>query len=283
MIYLLIGIIVLVLVAAVLLSGKIPFFGGLPVLNYHNISTGNNFDWHHVTTGQLRKQFEYLNKKGYTSVFISEVLEHVEQKKPLPAKPVMITLDDGYRDNYTNLYPLLKEYNIKANIFLVAGFIQSPDNKHLSPNPKGEFMHVDEVLEMSRDMVQFGSHTFIHQSYAALSLPEIEIDLRKTKERFQELGIPVQPCHAYVYGAYNQNDDRKRAAMFELMNQNGIRMAFRVSNWVDKLPVKNPLFISRIHVSGLFPLWKFKVCVLGGIKVLNRLESIIKRKLRPIR
>lgn len=277
MIYLLIVIIGLALVAAILFVRMGSFFGGLPVLNYHNISSGK-CDWHHVTTDQLRKHFEYLNKNGYTTIFISELLEHVEQKKPLPAKPVMITLDDGYRDNFTNLYPLLQEYNIKANIFLVAGFIQSPDNKHLSPNPMGEFMHVDEALAMRKDLVQFGSHTFRHQSYATLSLPEIEIDLRKAKERFLELGIPVQPCHAYIYGAYNQKDDNKRAAMFALMKQSGFRMAFRVSNWVDKLPIKSPWFISRIHVSGDFPLWKFKICVLGFIKVLNRFESITKRK-----
>jgi peptidoglycan/xylan/chitin deacetylase (PgdA/CDA1 family) len=276
MTYLLIGVIGLALVGAILFFKMGSFFGGLPVLNYHNISSGNYHDWHNVSTGQLRKHFEYLNKNGYTTIFISELLEHVEQKKPLPAKPVMITLDDGYRDNFINLYPLLKEYNIRANIFLVAGFIQSPDNKHLSPNPMGEFMHVDDALEMSKDMVQFGSHTYSHQSYAALSLPEIEIDLRKTKERLQELGIPVQPCHAYIYGDYNQKDDNKRVAMFELMKQNGMRMAFRVSNWVDKLPIKNPLFVSRIHVSGVFPFWKFKVAVWGFIKIFNRFEKLLK-------
>jgi peptidoglycan/xylan/chitin deacetylase (PgdA/CDA1 family) len=251
-------------------------FGGLPVLNYHKISSGDAPDFLTVTTGQLRKHFDYLNKNGYTTIFISELLEHVEHKKPLPAKPVMITLDDGYRDNFTSLYPLLKEYNIKANIFLVAGFIQSPDNKHINPNPMGEFMHVADALVMSNDMVQFGLHTFSHQSYSKLSLPEIEADIKRTKERLQELGIPVQPCHAYTFGAYNQKDEKKRQAMLELLKQNGIRMAFRVSNWVDKLPVRNKLFISRIHVSGLFPFWKFKVAVLGFIKIFNRFEKIFK-------
>jgi peptidoglycan/xylan/chitin deacetylase (PgdA/CDA1 family) len=252
------------------------FFGGLPVLNYHKISSGNDADFLTVTTTQLRQQFNYLKKNGYTTIFISDLLEHVEQKKPLPSKPVMITLDDGYRDNYTSLYPLLKEYNIKANIFLVAGFIQSPDNKHITPNPMGEFMSVDEAVVMSKDMVQFGLHTYSHQSYSKLSLAEIETDIRKTKERLQELGIPVQPCHAYTFGAYNQKDDNKRSAMFEILKQNNIRLAFRVSNWVDKLPVSNALFVSRIHVSGLFSFWKFKVCVAGFIKVLNRFEKIFK-------
>ncbi|WP_165758971.1 polysaccharide deacetylase family protein [Niastella yeongjuensis] len=251
-------------------------FGGLPVLNYHKISGGNDFDFLTVNTAELRRHFSYLNEKGYTTLFISDVLAHIEQKKPLPAKPVMITLDDGYRDNYTALYPLLKEYNIKANIFLVAGFIQSPDNKHLVPNPMGEFMQVKEALEMSKDMVEFGLHTFSHQSYSKLSLPEIATDLKKTKDRLQELGIPVQPCHAYTFGAYSQTNDDKRQALFELLQQHDVRLAFRVSNWVDKQPLQNRYFISRIHVSGLFPFWKFKVAVWGFIKIFNRFESIMK-------
>lgn len=277
MVYIIIGVLaVIVIVIAVLIIKMGSLFGGLPVLNYHKISSGSNADFLTVTTAELRKHFEYLNKKGYTSIFISDLLNNIEHNKPLPAKPVMITLDDGYRDNYTSLYPLLKEYQIKANIFLVAGFIQSPDNKHLDPNPMGEFMYTEEALTMSKDLVQFGLHTYSHQSYSKLSLDEIDADLRRTKERLQELGIPFQPCHAYTFGAYNQTNDSKRQRMLELMQQNGIRLAFRVSNWVDKLPVKNKLFISRIHVSGLFSFWKFKVCCRGFIKIFNRFEKILK-------
>lgn len=275
MVYLVI-VFLLVIVIAVFIIKMGSFLGGLPVLNYHKISGGNEPDFLTVTTSQLRKHFDYLNRNGYTTIFISELLENVEHKKPLPAKPVMITLDDGYKDNFTSLYPLLKEYNIKANIFLVAGFIQSPDNMHLHPNPMGEFMHVADALVMSKDMVQFGLHTFSHQSYSKLSVPEIEADIKKTKVRLQELGIPVQPCHAYTFGAYNQKNEDKRRSMLELLKQNDIRLAFRVSNWVDKLPVKNKLFISRIHVSGLFPIWKFKVAVWGFIKIFNRFENFFK-------
>ncbi|HEY8895944.1 MAG TPA: polysaccharide deacetylase family protein, partial [Niastella sp.] len=199
MVYIIIGVLlIVVIVIAVLVVKMGSFFGGLPVLNYHKISSGNDADFLTVTTSELRKHFEYLNKKGYTSIFISELLDNIEHNKPLPAKPVMITLDDGYRDNYTSLYPLLKEYHIKANIFLVAGFIQSADNKHLAYNPMGEFMHTEEALIMSKDMVQFGLHTYSHQSYSKLSLDEIDADLRQTKERLQQLGIPFQPCHAYT-------------------------------------------------------------------------------------
>lgn len=276
MVYLIIAVLIIVIVIAVLLIKMGAAFGGLPVLNYHKISSGNDPDFLTVTTAQLRKHFEYLNANGYTTIFISELLENIEHKRPLPAKPVMITLDDGYRDNFTSLYPLLKEYHIKANIFLVAGFIQSPDHKYIAPNPMGEFLHVEEAITMTKDMVQYGLHTYSHQSYSKLSLAEIEADLKQTKERLQALGIPFQPCHAYTFGAYNQTNDSKRQTMLELMQQNGIRLAFRVSNWVDKLPVKNKLFISRIHVSGLFSFWKFKVCCWGFIKIFNRFEKMLK-------
>jgi len=273
MIYIIIAGVLLAVAVAALVYKMSSFIGGLPILNYHKIGSGNKGDFLTVTTSQLRQHFEYLNKNGYTTIFLSELLDCVEQKKSLPSKPVMITLDDGYRDNFTNLYPLLKEFNIKANIFLVAGFIQSSDNKHVADNPMGEFMHKDEALIMSKDLVQFGLHTYHHQSYSKLTLTEIAEDLSRTKLRLQQLDIPVQPCHAYTFGAYNQKDQTKRLAMFDIFQQNGIRLAFRVSNWVDKLPVKNKFFISRIHVSGLFPFWKFKLALWGYIKVLNRFEK----------
>jgi peptidoglycan/xylan/chitin deacetylase (PgdA/CDA1 family) len=135
---------------------------------------------------------------------------------------------------------------------------------------------VEEAMEMSKDMVEFGLHTFSHQSYSKLSLLEIDTDLKKTKNRLQELGIPIQPCHAYTFGAYNQRDENKRQAMFELLRQNDIRLAFRVSNWVDKLPLQNKFFISRIHVSGRFSFRTFKMAVMGFIKVINRFEKYLK-------
>lgn len=274
MVYLIAGVLI-VMAVAFLLFKMGAAAGALPILNYHRFSNGKG-DFLYVNTGELRRQFRHLNKKGYTTIFLSELLEHIEQNKPLPARPVMITVDDGLRNNYSHLYPLLKEYNIKANIFLVAGFIQSQDNKHVMPNPMGEFMFAEEAIEMSKDQVQFGWHTHTHQSYSALSLPEIEADLRKTKDRLDELGIPVQPCLAYTFGAYNQQNDNKQLAMFELLKQHGIRLAFRVGNVVDKLPLRNKLVISRIHLSGFFPLWKFKVCLWGYIRVFNRLERMLK-------
>jgi hypothetical protein len=275
MIYWVIVIIIAAIVAMVVCSMG-SAFGGLPILNYHKISSGNDADFLTVTTAQLRQHFDYLNRNGYSTIFLSELVDYVEHKKPLPAKPVMITLDDGYRDNYTSLYPVLKEYNIKANIFLVAGFIQSPDNRHVANNPMGEFMHVHEALAMSNDLVQYGLHTFSHQSYSKLSPAEIAEDVKNTRERLQQLGIPIQPCHAFTFGAYSQQNDTRKNAIFNILAQNNIRLAFRVGNRVDKLPLRNPNFISRIHVSGLFPFWKFKVALWGFIKIFNRLEKVFK-------
>jgi peptidoglycan/xylan/chitin deacetylase (PgdA/CDA1 family) len=276
MIYITIVVVVLacILVLIVKMSAR---FNGLPILNYHKIGNDGEADFLTVTTAQLHQQFAYLNRQGYHTIFLSELLDYVENKKPLPSKPVMITLDDGYRDNYVDLYPLLQQYNIKANIFLVAGFIQAPDNKHLQPNPMGAFMTVAEAIAMSKDQVQYGLHTFSHQSYTRLSLQQIDADLQQTTTRLQQLGIPLQPCHAFTFGAYGQHDEAHMRSVFQLLQQHGVTLAFRVGNRVDKLPIKNKFFISRIHVSGLFSFLLFKISLWGFIKIFNRLEAIVKK------
>src|SRR6476659_9418635 len=99
-----------------------PFFKGLPVLVYHKISSTKKPDYYTVATSSMREQLEYITQKGYNTIFLSDMIDYVENGKPLPPKPLMIALEDGFRDNYTELYPLLKEYNCKAVMFIVAGF-----------------------------------------------------------------------------------------------------------------------------------------------------------------
>jgi peptidoglycan/xylan/chitin deacetylase (PgdA/CDA1 family) len=65
----------------------------------------------------------------------------------LPKKPVMITIDDGYKDNYEVMYPILKEFGMKANIFVATGLLNNPG-----------YMSWDDLNQM-KDLVYFGNHT----------------------------------------------------------------------------------------------------------------------------
>src|SRR5689334_5404646 len=96
----------------------------LRVLMYHKISGNGDSDGLTVPVNILEAQFNYLLKQGYSPLLFSDLLNYTRLRKPLPRRPVLITFDDGYRDNYTIMYPLLKKYGMKANIFLVPAFLQ---------------------------------------------------------------------------------------------------------------------------------------------------------------
>jgi peptidoglycan/xylan/chitin deacetylase (PgdA/CDA1 family) len=95
-----------------------------------------------VTTAAFEEQMRYLSEHGYTAIDFSEI-----GKLPQNKKPVIITFDDGYADNYTNAYPILKKYHIRATVFLIAKAVGA----------RG-FLTQDEMKEMG-DLVSFQSHT----------------------------------------------------------------------------------------------------------------------------
>ena len=110
--------ILLCFAAAVLLMCTSP---GVPVLNYHQVEDkdGNPLT---LYCDQFDQQMAYLAEEGYHTITLDEMMDAAESGAPLPAKPVVITLDDGYVDNYEYAYPILKKYGFKATIFLINDF-----------------------------------------------------------------------------------------------------------------------------------------------------------------
>ncbi|RZJ29622.1 MAG: hypothetical protein EOO48_07075, partial [Flavobacterium sp.] len=95
----------------------------LLVLEYHSISTNGFEDQITIPKEKFIAHLDYLRDRGYTTMWLSQIDEFQTQKKPLPAKTVVLTFDDGYKNNYTELFPLLKHYDMKATCFMVLGRI----------------------------------------------------------------------------------------------------------------------------------------------------------------
>lgn len=239
-------------------------FNGLPVLMYHKVVESGNADDLTITTRELERQFKYLIRKKYTPIFLSDLLGQLYDQQQLPTKPVLLTFDDGYRNNFTCLYPLLQKYGLKANIFVVTGFIESSADQLY---PKNEFLHVDDIRDMSNELIQFGLHSYDHKSYNDLTISEIEEDIRKCRKQLDMFNIPYQPCLAYTYGAFPKKDTKKLHQMYRTMQANGIRCAFRIGNRVNKLPVKDKFLIQRIDVRGDESFSRFKLMLKTGKKI----------------
>jgi peptidoglycan/xylan/chitin deacetylase (PgdA/CDA1 family) len=73
-----------------------------------------------------------MQTEGYTTISLYELLAHLTQGAPLPDKPVILTFDDGYRDNYEHAFPLLRQYGMKATFFVVTDFIDEQRPEYLT-------------------------------------------------------------------------------------------------------------------------------------------------------
>lgn len=99
----------------------------LPILMYHHI--GKNQEGSDATqkgltvsTHAFEEQMEFLKAEGFTTITLGELLAYTERKFKLPAKPIIITFDDGYTDSFENAIPILEAQGFKASFAVITGF-----------------------------------------------------------------------------------------------------------------------------------------------------------------
>ena len=121
----------------------------LPVLMYHHmVPDGQDCNDMTVTPGKFRADLETVLAMGYTPVLPRELATG----DALPEKPILITFDDGYRSNYDLVYPILREYGVKACISII---VLMPDL------PTDNFCTWNQLREMTASgLVEIGSHSY---------------------------------------------------------------------------------------------------------------------------
>lgn len=211
---------------------------------YHRVSSSGKADFLTIPVNNLEAQLHYLKQEGYSSILLSELVNYIQQGTPLPEKPVLISFDDGYRDNFTAGYPVLEKYGMKANIFLVPAFLQQR-----TPAEESTYLYLQDIHAMSPHLVEYGLHSFDHKSYKTLPAAAIEADLRLCKAALTNMGVPFQPCLAFPYGAYPKGNLVKQQFLKALAASN-IVAAFRIGNRLNAIPLSNPLLIQRLDIRG---------------------------------
>ncbi len=236
----------------------------LRILEYHSISIDGFEDQVTISKEKIIQQFEYLKKHNYKTFWFSEIDEMIKNKVKLPAKSVVLTFDDGYLDNYTELYPLLQKYNFKAVCFMVLGRIgQQTDWSGEFANHSMQLMNEEQMKEV-KDHIEFGYHSYKHDNYAFMNLQEVEEDIEKCKAIIREKKLTIFPALAYTYGGYYRKKDLNQIEFFKVLERTGIKYALRIGNRINTFPFKNNYEIQRIDIRGYEPLSVFKIKILLG-------------------
>lgn len=165
----------------------------IPVLMYHSISNkpGNELC---VPPELFEKQLKEIIDLGFEPITASEYYDAMINNSPLPKQPILLTFDDGYVDNYTRLFPILKKYNVKGIVFPITGLVNE------NPN----FLSTAQMKEMDESgLVEFGSHTKNHVYLAQKDLKKVNYELVESKRFLEEsLGKPIR-IFCYPYGDYS--------------------------------------------------------------------------------
>lgn len=162
------------------------------VLNYHKVDNSHNSLA--IEINDFDAQMKFLADSGCVTITPDELYAGLNGEIDLPPKPVLITFDDGYVDNYTNAYPILKKYNLRATIFVIPAFTS------VYPG----YMTWEQLKEMeSSGTITVESHTLTHPKLEELPDDEIRVELLNSKNLLEEnLGHPIEFL-AYPTGTYN--------------------------------------------------------------------------------
>lgn len=138
---------------------------GVPVLIYHNFSWSNNVSGNNKMLTERNAfigQMDYLYNNGYQVIPLQSLLKYMSTGEPVPEKAVVITIDDGYESNYTLAFPILKQYNFPATIFLIAGKVGSnrPDEPAML-----SWMEMREMEQSGLVDIQAHSFDLHHKVY----------------------------------------------------------------------------------------------------------------------
>ena len=206
---------------------------GVPILNYHQIndSAENALTVH---TDQFEEQMKYLADNGYHAITPNELLDAWENDTELPDKPVVITFDDGYVDNYKNAYPILKKYGLKGTIFAVTDYL------NLYPN----YFTWEQAKEMQDSgVMEIESHTMSHVELT--TLPTREDAQHQLVDSKQALDMHLNKDTrfiAYPCGSFDEDVE-------QMTRDAGYRAAFTVHYGLAD-PDEKHMILDRVPIFG---------------------------------
>jgi glycosyltransferase involved in cell wall biosynthesis/peptidoglycan/xylan/chitin deacetylase (PgdA/CDA1 family) len=180
---------------------------GTPILMYHAIGSRNEPASRFVLpVHRFEQHIAWMKRLGYQPISLRQFLDYKKNCLLPPARSVVITFDDGYADNYSLAYPVLRSQNIPATIFVVSNYIGRANEwdrwGELADRP---LMSWSQLQELASQGVQIGAHSCTHRVLTEISESEAREEIIGSHEFLaSNLGVAVD-IFAYPYGEYDES------------------------------------------------------------------------------
>jgi peptidoglycan/xylan/chitin deacetylase (PgdA/CDA1 family) len=182
----------------------------IPVLMYHKIPLMPIESKHRifVTKDVFATHIQYLKRLGYKTLTFQEYDDYKSGKlkaKNFPKKPVILTFDDGYKDNLTQAMPIMKAAGMKGVIFVLADRTQTKNFWDVEQGePEEMLLTKEELIKMQDAGWELASHTYTHRDLTLLNDTELAHELVDAKVSIEsEFGTKVV-SFAYPYGKFDE-------------------------------------------------------------------------------
>ena len=192
----------------------------IPVLLYHRIVENPTNQWTDTSIEMFKKTMQYLYDNGYNTLSAEQYVRIMEGKETAPKNPILLTFDDGTPEFITNALPVLKQYNMKAVLFIVSDWIGG-----------GFSMSKEQLQSLANEpSLSLENHTKTHDGAiwgtnggvrSTITKEQAEDQIKSANTYLKSITGKDPVLMAYPYGSYND--------ITKLVNQeNGIKYAFRV-------------------------------------------------------
>lgn len=203
----------------------------VPVLTYHRVHTMPAVGLPDliVDPANFAAELKAIHDAGYHTISQAQLFGALYHGKPLPSKPVMISVDDGYVDDVRTILPDLQRWHMVATFFVITGRMTEPG-----------FLDAAQIQQLDHAGMDVGDHTAHHVDLRLLTPPELQAETAGSRRTLEAvLGHPVY-FFAYPFGAFNDQ-------VVQAVHDAGFTMAYTTAGGTTE-STGSPLTMPRIHV-----------------------------------
>ncbi len=165
-----------------------------------------------VSPENFRAQMDYLAQRGYQTITMPQLVAHLKERKPLPAKSIIISLDDGWGEGYAVAFPVLKRYNFGGTYYV-----------YTNPLDRSRYLSRAQLREMVSAGMDIQAHTLSHPHLRLLAPDAAYNEIADSRNLLEkEIGTAVT-SFAYPFGEYN-------SAVIEMVKRAGFQSAVTIAS-----------------------------------------------------
>ncbi len=160
---------------------------------------------------EFQRQMEWIAARGFRPVTMAQLVAHLKHGQPLPPSPIVLTFDDGWKEHYSEAFPVLKQYGFPATFFIITDSVGH-----------SAYMNWEQVQEMSAAGMDMQSHSRTHQKLTDLPREDSRREIIESKKSLENRLNKTAVVFSYPYGSYNE-------AVIAMVKEAGFEAAASVS------------------------------------------------------